>query len=316
MNHQLLTILAAFLLDLVIGDPQWRWHPVRLIGKLIEGLEKKLNIDRFNKLLAGVTLVILVTGATIFCVWASLRLARFIHPLFYYIYSTLLIYFSLSIKAIATEANKIYRALKNKNIKEARNNLSMVVGRDTDKLDEPEIIRATVETVAESTMDGIVAPLFFAFLGGPVLTWAYKTINTLDSMVGYRNEKFIEFGRVAAKLDGLLNFIPAKITCFLIGISGWCYGKDGFSSAKWGLRYLFRGQENNSIATEAAMAGVLGVRLGGLNFYNSVAITKPFVGDDRNTLNITHIKESIKIAYASSLLTLILAVSILYILHR
>lgn len=308
MNYQLATILFAYLLDLIIGDPQWNWHPVRLIGRLIDKSERILNTANINKKFAGVVLVIFVVGVTVFSACSILILARLIHPALYLLVSTILIYFSLSTKSLALEASQVYSALKNRNIGEARKNLSMIVGRDTGKLKKPQVIRAAVETVAESTMDGIIAPLFYAFLGGPVLVWAYKAINTLDSMVGYRNEKFIDFGMASAKLDGLVNFIPAKITCVLIGISGLLYGKDSLNSFKWGLKYFFRGQENNSVVTEAAMAGALNVQLGGLNFYNSVAVTKPLIGSAGNPLRIRHIQESIELAYLCSFLFLLIGV--------
>jgi len=216
---------------------------------------------------------------------------------------------SLSIKSLAVEAYKVHDALKKKDIREARNNLSMIVGRDTDKLEEPEIIRATVETVAESATDGIVAPLFFAFLGGPALVWAYKAINTLDSMVGHRNERFIEFGGVSAKVDGILNFIPAKITCVFISASSWFYGKNWSGSVKWWSRFFFKGQQDNSTAAEAAMAGALDIRLGGLNFYNSVPVSKQLIGDGTCALKIRHIRESVRIVYLCSFLFLLVGLS-------
>lgn len=304
MNYELLT---AYLLDLVFGDPQFSWHPVRLIGRLIQALEIKLYTDKGNKKFCGAILVILVVGVTVFCVWLVLKLASFIHPVFYFIVSILFIYFSLSIKALGIEANKVYKGLESKNIQKARDNLSVIVGRDTKDLNEQEIIRATVETIAESSMDGIIAPLFYAFLGGPVLAWAYKAINTLDSMVGYRNERFIKFGWASAKLDGLLNFIPARLTCFLISVSGFCYRKYWFNSFEWTLKYLFRGPYFNSEATEAVMAVTLGIQLGGVNFYNSIPIKKPFIGNNLYPLETRHIKEAIKISYLCSLFGLIVA---------
>ena len=330
MSYELLIIPAAYFLDLAFGDPQWHWHPVRIIGRLTEKLEKKLNPVRnitggtkdskisngvnaghgMYKKFCGVMLVILVVGATTFCAWGILRLAKFVHPVFYYIVSILFIYFSLSIKALAVEANKVYKDLRSGDIQKARDNLSMIVGRDVKGLNEPEIIRASVETTAESTMDGIIAPLFYVFLGGAVLVWAYKAINTLDSMVGYRNERFIEFGRASARLDGLANFVPAKITCFLIGVSSLLFRKDWLSSLKWGSKYLFRGPKINSEAAEAAMAGALRIQLGGVNFYNSVPMDKPLIGDDFQPLAIKHIRESIQIAYISSALMLILGMII------
>jgi len=308
MNYELLIIPLAYILDLVFGDPQWHWHPVRLIGRLIERLENKLNTGRMNKIFCGAVLVILVVGLTVFGIRGILKLARLIHPFLFYILSTLFIYFSLSIRVLAAEAVKIYKNLESEDIQKARDNLSMIVGRDTLELNEQEVIRATVETVAESTMDGIIAPLFYAFLGGPVMVWVYKAINTLDSMVGYRNERFKEFGYVSAKLDGLLNFIPSKITCFLISISIFCCGKRWFCSLKEVGRYLLSGPGANSDAVEAAMAGGLGVQLGGTNFYDSVAVEKPFIGQAAELLNIKHIRQSVMIAYVSSTLMLITGV--------
>src|SRR3989338_1515231 len=233
-------IITAYILDLIFGDPQWYWHPVRIIGRLTDKLEKKLNTYGFgyrkpnhcsltykisgNQIFYGTVLVILVISLTVFSVWFALKLAKSIHPFLYHTLFVLLIYFALSIRSLGTEAKKVYLALKNNNLQKARNGLSMLVGRDTDKLNEPQIIRASVETVAESIMDGIIAPLFYAFIGGPVLAWAYKAINTLDSMVGYRSERFIKFGKPAAKLDGIVNFIPAKIASLLITASCFFYG--------------------------------------------------------------------------------------------
>lgn len=308
MNHELSIILLAYLLDLAIGDPQWNWHPVRLIGRLIDRLERMLNTASINKKFAGVLLVVFVVGVTVFLACGILVLAKLIHPVLYLFVSIILIYFSLSTKSLALAAGQVYNALKNRNIGQARNSLSMIVGRDTEKLKKPQVIRAAVETVAESTMDGIIAPLFYAFLGGPALALAYKAINTLDSMVGYRDEKFIDFGMASAKLDGLVNFIPAKITCVLIGVSGLLCGKDSPSSFKWGLKYFFQGQDNNSIVTEAAMAGALDIQLGGLNFYNSVAVKKPLIGSADNPLRIRHIRESIELSYLCSFLFLLIGI--------
>lgn len=322
MDYKLLTIPAAYCLDLAFGDPILAWHPVRIIGKLIEGLETRLNSARdigkkSNKVFSGAILVILVVGITIFFVAGILSLAKRIHPALFYILSVLFIYFALSVKDLALQANKVKQALMDKNIPEARNRLSMLVGRDTERLDEPEIIRASVETVAESIMDGIVAPLCYVFLGGPILIWAYKAVNTLDSMVGYRSERFIEFGKAAAWLDGLANFIPARITCLLIILSGWvARGKYARNAFKWGWRYFLRGSQVNSEATEAAMAGALGVRLGGVNFYHTIPVSKPLIGDDYERLEIKHIQESIRIAYVCSLLSILFGVFLLYLTGR
>lgn len=316
MNRELLIIPLAYILDLVFGDPQCPWHPVRLIGRQIERLENKLNTAKMNKIFCGMVLVILVAGSVVFSVGGLLKLAGLIHPFLSCIVSILFIYFSFSIKALAAEAVKIYKNLESGDIQKARNNLSMIVGRDTLGLNEREVIRATVETVAESTMDGIIAPLFYAFLGGPVMAWVYKTVNTLDSMVGYRNERFKKFGYVSAKLDGWLNLIPSKITCFLISLSIFCCGKRWFNSLKEAGRFLLSGPGANSDAVEAAMAGGLGVQLGGANFYDSVRVEKPFIGQKVEPLSIKHIRQSVNIAYLSSALMLIMGVIVLIVKTR
>lgn len=314
MGSRISIIFIAYLLDLILGDPQWYWHPVRIIGRLIAKMEGKLNTGKFNPKFSGIILVVLASGAVISIVWLVLRLAYFIHPVIYYVLSVLFIYFALSVKSLASEVNKVYTALEEKNIKAARTNLAMIVGRDTQNLEEPQIIRATVETAAESAMDGIIAPLFYAFLGGPVLVWAYKAVNTLDSMVGYRNQRYAGFGMASAKLDGILNFIPSKITCFLIGISSLFYRKDCVNSLKCGLRYFLKGQESNSIAAEAAMAGALRVQLGGVNFYNSLPVEKPLIGNNSQPLAIKHIRESIQITYLSSFLFIFTGIFLFYLL--
>ena len=306
MNLEIFIIPAAYILDLLVGDPQWPAHPVRFIGRLIIKLEQKLNIGRANKRkLSGMILVVLVLLSVMFTVWGTLKLAAMIHSVLFYGVSILLVYFSFSVKALAIEANKIKKHLENGNISQAREGLALIVGRETKDLDEPEIIRATVETVAESTMDSIVAPLFYAFLGGPILAWLYKAVNTLDSMVGHKNERFREFGWASAKLDGLLNFIPAKITSFLICVSMFFCGENGLNALKWTLRYLFRGPGVNSDAAEAAMAGGLGVQLGGTNFYDSIAVQKPFIADALEPLSVQHIRESVRVMYIASVLFLI-----------
>lgn len=314
MNYKILSIFSAYFLDLVLGDPQWQYHPIRLIGRLIGLLEKRLNTDNFNRRFSGVILVNLVIGITIFFIWGCLKLAEFIHPIFYYFTSVILIYFALSVKALDVEASKVKNAIMNENIPEARNKLSMLVGRDTNSLDRQEIIRASVETVAESITDGIVSPLCYVFLGGPILLWAYKAVNTLDSMVGYQSKRFIKFGWFSAKLDGLMNFIPARITLVLIAASSFCCAKDWFASLKWGSRYFFKGPKDNSLIPEAAMAGGLGIKLGGLNFYNGSPIFKPLVGDGSSPLDIEHIQQGINIAYICSLLAILSGIGLIWLL--
>lgn len=311
MNYSTLPIFIAYILDLIFGDPQWQWHPVRFIGRLIEYLEERLNTGRLNRRLTGIILVVTVVSATAFYLWGILKLASSIHSALYWLVLTLSIYFGLSVKALAVEANKVKCALSGRDITGARQKLSMIVGRDTLNMEEPEIIRAAVETVAESITDGITAPLFYCFLGGPCLMWIYKAVNTLDSMVGYQNKRFKEFGWSSAKLDGLMNFLPGRITSFLIAVSSLFLGKYTFNSVKWSVRYFFSGIRDNSRLAEAAMAGAIGVRLGGANFYNSAPMVTPFIGDEMHPLSIEHIETSIRISYFSSALMVFAGVILL-----
>ncbi|HLD82582.1 MAG TPA: adenosylcobinamide-phosphate synthase CbiB [Candidatus Omnitrophota bacterium] len=334
IDYRLSTILAAYILDLIIGDPRIPWHPTRIIGRLIERLERKLNpvtprpkgvgfvgcngvnIAAGNKKFVGIILIILVVPITMLCVWLVLELTKNIHIVLYYIASILFIYFALSIKSLGQEVNKVKLALSNKDIVEARKSLAMIVARDTDNLDEQNIIRATVETTAESTMDGIIAVLFFSFLGGAVLVWGYKAVNTLDSMVGYRNKRFLDFGWAAAKLDTLVNFIPAKLTCLFIFVSSLLLGRYRVNSGRWFSKYIFKGPFYNSEATEAVMAGALGVQLGGENFYDVTPVKKNFIGDNLFPLEIRHIGEAVKIAYLSSALFVSMGIFLIWLPGR
>lgn len=304
MNYEIFIIPIAYCLDLALGDPQTSWHPVRLIGKLIEALETILNKPGYNRRFRGIVLVFSVTATAAFVVWGILQLCAATHRLIFYMVSVLFIYFSLSVRSLAEEVNKVKSGLENGDISRARDSLAMIVGRDTKELDESEIIRATVETVAESTMDGIVAPLFYAFLGGPVLVWVYKTINTLDSMVGYNNKRFKEFGWASARLDGLFNLIPAKLTALLISAAMFFYRKDSVNSLRWALKHAFKSPAFNADTAEAPMAGGLRIKLGGINFYNSLAVYKPYLGDGYEPLAIKHINQSLMVSYMVSILML------------
>ncbi len=305
MSYVLFVIPCAYLMDLLAGDPQFSWHPVRFIGRLVKALDKALNKKKYNRMFTGIILVVAVSAATVFVTQAVLSLSLYVHPALFFAVSVLLVYFSISTRALVDEAVKIRKYLNKGDMESARKNLSMIVGRDTRDMDETQIVRATVETVAESTMDGIVAPLFYAFLGGPVLVWFYKAVNTMDSMVGHKDERYAEFGWAAAKLDGLLNFIPSKITAFLINIAMFFCGKDWLNSLKWTIKYIFKGPSCNSDTAEAPMSGGLRVRLGGRNFYGALAVDKPFLGDGLEPLHAGHIGQSVIICCISSMLMLV-----------
>jgi len=304
MKSGFLIIFAACVLDLFLGDPQVSWHPVRIIGRFIARLEKILNKGRLNRRWGGVILVVLAALASGFTVVIVLKLSLMAGSWLFYAVSVLLVYFAVSIRALSDEAEKIRRSLEEGDLVNARNDLAMIVGRDTGGLDAPEVTRAAVETVAESTMDGIVAPLFYAFLGGPVLLWVYKTVNTLDSMVGYKNARFKEFGWAAARVDGWMNLIPSKITSLLISAAMLFCGRNFWGAAKRACGYIFKGPAVNSQGVEDAMAGGLDVRLGGRSFYQGEPEDKPLLGETSNPLNLSHIRQAVTVSYIASALML------------
>ncbi len=304
-----ISVLLAYILDLVFGDPPWLPHPVRGIGWLAKRLEKPLRQAVKGQRLAGLVFAVVVIGTA----WGA---AFIITQQIGFAASVFFIYTSLAIKDLRLEAMRVYRAIEKTDIDLARRDLSMIVGRDTASLDEKEIVRAVVETVSENIVDGIISPLFYAFLGGAPLALAYKAVNTLDSMVGYKNERYMNFGWASAKLDDIANFIPARISAVILPLAAWLAGLDGAASFRMALRDGLKNPSPNSGIPEAAMAGALGVRLGGMNFYNSAAAAKPLIGEDKNVLTLAHIKESIKIAYISSGLFVITGIFFLLLTGR
>lgn len=305
MIQLIVAITLAYILDLILGDPRWLPHPVKGIGWLVKKLEPPLRRVVKRERIAGIvfTMVIIgmVWGLASIIIWQVTSFNRYLGLAF----SILFIYTSLAIKDLRVESLRVCHALEEGDIGAARKNLSLIVGRDTQNMDEKDIIRATVETIAENTVDGIISPLFYAFIGGAPLALTYKAVNTLDSMIGYKNERYRYFGWVSAKLDDLVNFIPARLSALFLPMTSWLIGKDGLSSWQTACRQGIKNPSPNSGFPEAAIAGALGIQLGGLSFYNSIASSKPLIGDNINPLETRHIKESIKIAYICSVLVLI-----------
>ncbi|MDP3791982.1 MAG: adenosylcobinamide-phosphate synthase CbiB [Candidatus Omnitrophota bacterium] len=301
-------IALAYILDLILGDPRWLPHPVKGIGWMIKKLEPVLRKVFRNERIGGVILAISVIGVTWCLGFIIIRGAYSVNRYLGSIISILIIYSSLAAKDLDIESADVYHSLEKKDIISARIKLSLIVGRDTDNLEDQEVVRATVETVAENIVDGVISPLFYAFIGGAPLALAYKAVNTLDSMVGYKNDKYKDFGWACAKIDTLVNFIPARLSILFLPLASLFAGKNMLNSWKIARRDGRKNPSLNSGIPEAAVAGALGVRLGGLNFYNSRPVEKPFIGDNINALEIGHIKDSIKISYISSALFLIVGV--------
>ncbi|MBI3615903.1 MAG: cobalamin biosynthesis protein CobD [Candidatus Omnitrophica bacterium] len=315
MDAVALTLLFAYLLDLAVGDPRWLPHPVRGLGWCIRKGEKILRDRIRNESWAGWFLVIGIVGGTLLLVRGLLLGAQALSPRLAFPLEVFLLYVCLSTRDLAVESWPVYRALKSQDLPRARRCVAMIVGRDTDALSESEVVRATAETIGESLMDGIIAPLFYAAMGGVPLACVYKAVNTLDSMVGYRSARYLKFGRSAAKVDSWMNWIPARITALLIAAAGQIVGFSGLSSLKALFRDAWNRNENSWIP-EAAMAGALGVQLGGSNFYQGKVVETPHLGDPRKPLAPIAIPQAIRIMYSTSVLGFLAALLVRWGLQR
>ena len=301
-------MVIAYVLDLIIGDPYSFPHPVRFIGNLIRFVETKIrNIAKTKKQLkiGGFILWIVTVGTTITVTSLILNIFM-VSKILYMIISSVILYTTLSTKCLADEAKKIYEVLKMGDIEKSRKQLSYIVGRDTTSLNEQEIIRATVETVAENTVDGIIAPMMYGFIGGPVLAMSYKAINTLDSMVGYKNEKYGDLGFASAKIDDIANFIPARITPFFMMIASLPLRFNAKESIHIAIRDRKNHKSPNCAYSEGAVAGALEVQLGGTNMYFGKEVYKPTIGDKHRELEIEDIIRTNKIMYVTSFVALII----------
>ncbi len=305
MDPLSLRVTGAYLLDWAIGDPRWLPHPVRGLGWLILKGEHWLRARIRREEWAGILLVIGIVLGTWFGVSALLHLSRAVSPWAGWGTEILLLFCCLSTRDLAVETWPVHRALQAGRLGEARRHVAMIVGRDTDSLNEPEIVRATLETVAESTMDGIVAPLFYAVIGGAPLACLYKAVNTLDSMVGYRSARYLKFGRAAAQVDRWMNWVPARCTALLLAGSAPLMGLAGGRALQAVGRDAVPTGEN-SFLPEAAMAGALGVRLGGINFYQGKPVQAPPLGDPIRPLQSDLIPTALRLMMVSSALALLL----------
>lgn len=311
----ILVMVIAYLLDLIIGDPYSFPHPVRFIGNLIrftEGKIRKIFKSKNQLKIGGFLLWTITVGFTALVTNLILNLLC-INNIFYVIIASIILYTTLSTKCLADEAKKIYEVLKTGDIEKSRKQLSYIVGRDTTSLSENEIIRATVETVAENTVDGIISPMMYGFIGGPVLAMAYKAINTLDSMVGYKNEKYGDIGFASAKIDDIANFIPARITPFFMMIASFILGFNSKKSIKIAMRDRKNHKSPNCAYAEGAVAGALEVQLGGTNMYFGEKVYKPTIGDKDRELEAEDILRTNKIMYLTSFIALVIFSIITYI---
>lgn len=303
-------LVLGFFLDLLIGDPHFIYHPIRLVGNLIavteKGLRRIFPKTQRGELTAGVFLVVIVIGITTAVPALLLYLAGCIAPEVRFVLETIMCYQLLATKSLKDESMKVYDKLKEGNLPESRRAVSMIVGRDTACLDESGVTKAAVETVAENTSDGIIAPMLFMAVGGAAFGYFYKAINTMDSMVGYKNEKYLYFGRFAARLDDVVNYIPARLAACLMTVATVFVSLD----IKDAWRIYRRDRHNhaspNSAQTEAVMAGALNVQLAGDAWYFGKLHKKETIGDDTRPVEYEDIRRADRLLYATAILSLIL----------
>ncbi len=309
MKHLLpaLPIILGFLLDCTVGDPYSLPHPIRLIGKLISALEgfvrRRFSDLRRGGVFLGLTVVILSTAAPL----CALIICYRIHILLGLAAETVLCCYMLAARCLCNESMKVCKAAENGDTEAARSAVSMIVGRDTAVLDRDGIIRAAVETVAENASDGVTAPLFYMGLGGAVGGFFYKSVNTMDSMIGYTDEKYADIGRFAAKLDDVLNFIPSRLTALLMAAAAPLFGLDGRNSLRIWKRDRRNHASPNSAQTESACAGALHLRLAGDAWYFGKLHKKPYIGDDDRPIEPGDIRRANRLMYGASVLMLLLS---------
>lgn len=318
MRYHIDAFFVGFLLDLLFGDPYFLPHPIRIIGMLISTLEKRMlkrDDDKTAQFWKGTGLVILVLAAVFAVSVVTLLTAYLIHPYLGMATEAVMTYQILAVKCLKTESMKVYQCLYKRNLAQARAAVSMIVGRDTAHLNEEEIARAAVETVAENTSDGVVAPMLYTMLGGPVLGFLYKAINTMDSMIGYRNDAYLYFGRAAARTDDVANFIPARISALMMVLSSFLLGKEYSGRRAWKIyrRDNRKHASPNSAQTESVCAGALGIRLAGNAVYFGKTVEKPYIGDALRDIELEDIRRVNRLLYVTAWLCEIICLSGLFL---
>lgn len=307
--YQTAALFCGFWLDFFIGDPHALPHPVVGIGRLISWLEKKLRHGDRNPCDVGTGVLTVLTVSAVSTLFPALLLffAWRVSPLLYCFLEALLCGQLLAARQLARESAKVQRAVERGQIEEARRAVSMIVGRDTDGLDEGGILRAAVETVAENTSDGVIAPLFWMTLFGAAGGFFYKSVNTMDSMIGYKNDKYLYFGRAAAKTDDFVNFLPARLSGLLMILVSPLCGLDAKNAWRIFLRDRKKHESPNSAQTEAAAAGALGLRLAGDAVYGGIPVHKPTLGDPKRDIEPMDVARVNRLMYVASGAALVLA---------
>ncbi|MDR1485904.1 MAG: adenosylcobinamide-phosphate synthase CbiB [Planctomycetaceae bacterium] len=314
MDHIVPIIVLAVVLDSIAGDPQNPFHPVRMIGygislgvKLHQNICVKLPVFSF---IWGVLLTVTIVLTTYLATKYFIGFLNEIQTWCAYTGEVILCYFIIAPKALQIESMNVYQSIQADDLLNARKNLSRIVGRDTQHLEYPAIIKATVETVAENFSDGVIAPLFFVYIGGVPLGMAYKAVNTLDSMIGYRNETYEYLGKFAARLDDVVNFIPARISAFLLIAAVFATGNNTKQAFRIYWRDRYQHKSPNSAQTESVCAGALGLCLGGDNYYNGKLVAKPLIGDNLISPSPVHIITVNRLMFLATIFAVILIILI------
>lgn len=323
MCYHIFAFIAGFALDLLIGDPHFIPHPVRLIGSLISFCDKRLNCDagynisekKLNliKYKRGMLLAFTVIFAT-FAMSVIIIVAAYSINLYAgVIAEAVMTWQILATKCLRVESMRVYDALKTDGVDAGRRAVSMIVGRDTSVLDAAGVTRAAVETIAENTSDGVIAPMLYTAIGGPVLGFVYKAVNTMDSMLGYKNDKYMYFGRFAARLDDVVNFIPARISAYLMIAAAFIGGRlfDGKNAYRIFKRDRFNHASPNSAQTESVCAGALRVQLAGDAVYFGKLVKKKYIGDGLREIEYEDIKRANRLMYITAFLCELLAVAVM-----
>ena len=307
MLMSLAACAAGLLLDLLFGDPVWLYHPVRLIGNWISWAERQLRKVCGSHLMAAGGVLWVMTALMAFLIpFALLALAGWLHPALRFLLETFWCFQILAARSLSSESRKVYEKLKESDLPGARRAVSMIVGRDTEKLTEEGVTKAAVETVAENTSDGVTAPLIYMMIGGAPLGFLYKAVNTMDSMLGYKNDRYLYFGRIPAKMDDIFNYIPARITGLLMTAATFLTGLDGKNAWKIYRRDRRKHASPNAAQTESVCAGALGVQLAGDAVYFGKVYKKEFIGDALRRIEPEDILRTRRLMYAAEFLTFLL----------
>jgi len=311
--NRILIVLGAYILDFIFGDPQVKFHPVVAIGAYINFLERKLLKDYYSKRRKKINgfIIFAVVSVSVFCTAFFLIFFSFkLNLILGNVVSAVLLYFSLCNGSMMAHAGRIFNYLKDEDIKRSRIEVGKIVSRSTKSLQLKGLIRSTVESIAENTSDGFIAPLFYFLIGGVPLAILYKSVNTLDSTVGYKNDKYIDFGFFSAKADDVLNFIPARLTAVISGTLSFVVGgsvKETFSIIK---KFSSGHESPNSGYPEAAFAGALGLRFGGVNYYFGRKVFREYIGESRKNFEAGDVKRALKLSISSSIFFMLIIVII------